>query len=137
MSWIVESLLNEKDLIKERSDISSDEFNDLIIIEKAIKTLRKENILTEEDVVMLGVRTSNDILSNTSKDVKKTLYRKYAQLCERIAYYLGGYFTDEGYLNYIEKKYKLSEQTMNTLRMYIKSEYKHKLMRKPLNGKKS
>ncbi len=129
MSWIVESLLNDRERIRETGDIESEEFNDLMLVEMAIKTLKESGKLTEEDlqvIYQLG-------FINLSTTEKYTLSKKRVRLCERIAYYMGDYFTDEGYLNHIQIKYKFSPEQMDALNKFIKSEYKHKIIRKPIN----
>lgn len=133
MSWITESLLNNREQIKSEADINSDEFNDLIAVEKAIFTLKSQGRLSYEDLIILGIMP-DPITRKRTKNEKQTIYKKRAALCERVAYYLGGYFTDEGYLDYMSKKHNLDEEQVNKLRAYIKSEYKHKIMRKPLNN---
>ncbi len=131
MSWIVETLLNNRENIRAESNIDSDEFNDILIIEKAIKELREGGVLSDEDLSILNIKSDSSFTSK-SRSEKQTLSKKYVQLCERIAYYIGDYFTEEGYLNYIQKKYGLSSEQVNVLLKYIKSEYKHKIIRKPI-----
>lgn len=137
MSWIVASLLNNKEHIKERADIESDEYNDLILIESAIKHLREHALLTEEDMQLLESFSGYgyDKESKLTRLERHTIAKKKAQICNRIAYYLGGYFTDDGYLSYVQKKYKLSQEQVSILENYIKSKKKHQIIRKPLNVK--
>lgn len=129
MSWIILSLLNDREQIKSDGDIESEEFNDLVIVEKAIDSLKDSGKLSEEELELLYSPPSNGLTRNE----KATINRNRATICERIAYYLGGYFTDEGYLSYMQDKYKLSDEQLDTLRKYTKSEYKFKIMRKPIN----
>ncbi len=131
MSWIIQTLLNNREMIKEEANIASEEYNDLLMIEKAIETLFEKKRLTDEDLVILGVKSGNPI-SEMTRNEKATFYKKYAQLCDRLAYYLGGCFTDDGYLNDVQNKYKLDSNQMDLLQKYIKSEYKHKIMRNPI-----
>lgn len=162
MSWIVQLLLNNAEFIKERSaysegeykyfplyddkltdqltedmydkgyidpKIESNEFNDLMVIERAIKEMRLSGLLEEDEISVLNG------LYNTSKDrnKKNVFLKKFYLICDKIAEYLGGYYTDEGYLDYMKKEHGLSESQVETLRVYMKSEYKNKLMRKSLN----
>lgn len=134
MSWIVASTLNSRDEIRERADINSDEFNDLMLIEKAIESLKKQNRISDDDLYILGIPDSYNKTEKLSRMERHTLSKRKAQICDRIAYYLGGYFTDDGYLDYIQKKYKFSPDQMNTLRKFIKSKNKHRIIRKPINA---
>lgn len=162
MSWIIQLLLNNAEYIKGRSaytegeykyfplyddklvnqltedlkdgkyidpKIESNEFNDLVVIERAIKEMQSSNLLEEDEISILNG------IYNTSKDRnrKNVFLKKFYLICDKIAEYLGGYYTDEGYLNYMKKEHGLSESQVETLRVYMKSEYKNKLMRKSLN----
>lgn len=127
MSWIIQSLLNKREEIKATSDIESDPYNDLLILEKKIEDMVNSGMLTKEDVEFL--RTPYTSQSNEKSQVSKRFYA----LCELIANFIGGYFTDDGYLLYMKDKYKLTEERVAILRKYIKSEYRHKIMRKPLH----
>lgn len=133
MSWIVESLLNNRDRIREDGDIESDEFNDLLIIEKMIKKLQGGGRLSEIDVEILFSPVSSDYkVDERSESEKKVFYQKKTKLCQKLAYYLGGYFTDDGYLDYMQKKHKLSDMQIENLKKFMKSKYKNKIMRKPI-----
>lgn len=129
MSWIVQSLLNNREIIREEADIDSDEFNDLLVVEKAIKELIEQSRLSADDLAILGIQ-EDDI---SSKLERHTLAKRKEQLCERIAYYLGDYFTDEGYLDEFAKKHRLSSEQVRSLWKYIHSNNKHKIIRKPIN----
>ena len=130
MSWIVESLLNDREKIRVKADIESDEFNDLMLVEKAVNTLKQEGKLSNEELAIIDMEKPEQPLSLE----KRTLRKRREAICDRIAYYLGGYFTEEGYLNYIQKKYKFSEERISALREFMKSEYRHKIMRKPITN---
>jgi hypothetical protein len=129
MSWIVESLLNDREKIRAVSDIESDEFNDLLVVEKAVKTLKEQGKLNSMELAIIAVETPEEPIALE----KPTLSKRKSQICDRIAFYLGGYFTEEGYLNYIKKKHGLSDDQTDALRKFMKSEYRHKIMRKPIN----
>ena len=128
MSWIVQSLLNKRGELKEKADINNDDFNDLLVVERAIENLKSDGKLTEAEIDIL-----NFPYMNGGRNEKYSFSKRYYAICQKIAEHLGGYFTDDGYLNYMKYKYKLSEAQIDTLKQYIKSKYKNKIMRKPLN----
>lgn len=140
MSWIVQNHINNRIKIHTKSDIESDEFNDLLLIEKAIKELKEKGLLSEYEVNLLENATDKGFpleFIKASEKSKYVLSKEYGKVCERLAYYLGGYFTDDGYLSYIQKKYALDDEKVELLRNFIKSEYRHKIIRKtPKNGYK-
>lgn len=133
MSWITQNLINNRIRIHTKSDIESDEFNDLILIEKAIIQLQEKGLLAEYEIKLLENSTDKgfpiDFITASGKS-KYVLSKEYGKICERLAYYLGGYFTDDGYLSYIQNKYNLDDEKMQLLRNFIKSEYRHKIIRK-------
>lgn len=126
MSWIVASLLNDRERIKSEGDLDSDDFNDLLLIEKAIETLAREKRLSKDELIIIG------FLHGTVEMERHVIAKKRQQICQRIGYYLGDYFTDEGYLDYMQIKHNLTDEQVETLRKYINSKYKHKVARKPI-----
>ena len=131
MSWIVQSLLSNRNTVKALADIESDEYNDLLRVEMAINSLQQRGLISEEDLEVVA-EMCGDIpgLALKPKHTREAIYRKFDTICERIAFYLGDYFTDEGYLFYMKHKYKLSEQQVDVMRTYMTSVYRHKIMRK-------
>ena len=129
MSWIIRTLLNNKETIKENSYNSGDvgdDFDDLVLIERAIKKLRSLNLISEDDIMLLD----SSYKIGKTKSQKGLIEKKKSKIYERVAYYLGGYFTDEGYINYLSDKYNLTEDQIEIARLYIKSELKNKILSK-------
>ena|SRR5690349_6440301 len=155
MSWIVQNLWSNRERIKHSTGrqnsiaynfamlygmseyeddrlgyddpfIESDEFNDLLVIEKAIDELKELGLLSPEDLkILYSIR--EDALT---RNQKYALDQKLYYICERIAYYLGGYFTDDGYIHYMTHKYKLNEAQVSILKAYMKSQFKNKILSK-------
>lgn len=131
MSWIIQSLLNNKNFIHAANDINSDQFTDLLLVEKTITELKNKGLITEQDLGVIGEMTGDvSGFVERSKSQKDSQYKKYVSICNRIAYYMGGYFTDEGYLSYMKRKYRLTDENVETMRNYMKSKFKHKIARK-------
>lgn len=130
MSWIIQSLLNERNTIRSTGDIDSDVFNDLLLVEGAIQKLRDRKLISDADMQII------EFFSNFENGIEKpkfeghTISKKYNQICNRIAYFLGGYFTNDGYLNYMAEKYKLTGEQLEVLENFINSRYRHKMIRK-------
>ncbi len=161
MSWIIQSLLNSRERIKNKTyipveldylavgylesveensenghepgyedpSITSDEFNDLLDVESAIDTLVSMGRISKEelDILYLPAGVKTDLYD------RHTLSAKKKQICDRIAYFLGGYFTDDGYIEYMVDKYGLDQKQVETLTKYINGIHKHKIIRKPIN----
>jgi len=124
-------LLNKKNYIRETLDIDSDEYNDLILVEKAIKELRERGFLSDKDLEVIS-EMAGDIGRFDERPVnqRKALYKKFTAICDRVAFYMGDYFTDDGYLDYMKTKYKLNDEQVDILLNYIKSRFRHKLAKK-------
>jgi hypothetical protein len=132
MSWICQSLLRNRISIKTKQDIDSDEFNDLLVIESKIKDLHRDGFLSDLDIYIIDLvadgRPIRELEATLGKS-RVTVSRAFIQICERIGYFLGGYFTDEGFLDNMKHSYKLSEEDMDKLRLHIDGKFKHKLLR--------
>jgi hypothetical protein len=129
MSWIIQYLLNNQDTIKATGDLESDQFNDLLIVEKAIDKLYEQKLLTVEDMAILDLLQTKIGGEETTPE-RHTLAKRFTQICERVAYFLGGYFTDEGYLDYMRETFNLRDVDIELLRTYIKSRYKNRVIQK-------
>lgn len=131
MSWIIQSILNNKNYTKEKNEIDSDEFNDLLAVERAIETLISRNLITDEEQEILALMSGDKAgFMEMQKSQRETVMKKYVTICLRIAYYLGGYYTDDGYISYISKKHKLTDEQADVLQNYIRSPFKHKIAKK-------
>jgi len=143
MSWIVNSIIrnmvNVKSKVDLTSDVDNDEYNDAILVEVAIKNLKTLEMLTEEDVALIEFVKNGGQFSNEDNEVdgkKRSISKRYNDLCYRISFYMGGYFTDDGYIEYMRKKHRWTEEQTKVATVYIKSQFKNKIIRKPLKVKK-
>lgn len=112
------------------SRVESEEFNDLICVEQAVNFLKENGKLSDVDLAIIGIYNKPELISGIERH---TFSERKAKICERIAFYLGGVFTDEGYLNSMQRKHKLTDAQVDNLRIYMKSNRKNKLLRKPIN----
>lgn len=131
MSWIIQTLLRNSIQTKEEHKMDSDSYNDLLILEKRIENLHKERVVTDFELDLIdyfsGKKPDNEKIRSMDRSV---VQRKFTTLCNKLAYYLGGMFTDEGYLNYLQNKYNLSEEQIEELKTYMKGKHRHTLSRK-------
>jgi hypothetical protein len=134
MSWIVNTLLKNRLSIREIADTNSDELNDLFLIEKAIEEMHNYELLSDFDVMLLSRIGDGKMLKDLSKEFsigKGTLSKTINQLCERISFYLGGPFTNDGYLTELAEHNNLTDDQVETLKRYIESKFKHTIIRSP------
>lgn len=134
MSWIVESLLKNKLLIKETLDIESDELNNLLTVEAEINKLYKESFLSDFDMLILELVSEGMPIKEMEDSIglgRVTISATFIQICDRISFFLGGYFTDEGFLDNMKADYKLGDEEIEKIRGHIQSKFKHKKIRSP------
>lgn len=132
MSWKVQRLLIDSLTLKENPDFESEDYNDLLILEKKIDTLAKQGLLSPLELKALSLLAEGYILEDIEKFLAMsgpTVSKLINESCNRIAYYLGGSFTDEGLISEMRDKYKLDNESIEKLIQYIYSKYRHKIMR--------
>lgn len=132
MSWIVESLIRDRWNIKSNPDPDSDSYNNILIIEKAIKELLEDKLITSLEVQILNIISEGYTLSDLETKLsisRETISKIFMSTCLKIAYYLGGEFTDEGLIESMEDKYNLNPEQIVRLRVFMRSRFKHKIAR--------
>lgn len=133
MSWIVNHLLRNSVEIKSRPDIDSDEYNNLLVVESKINNLYSGGFLSDVDLFIIELMADGKPIKNLEAEIGKsrlTISKTFIQLCDRIAYFLGGYFTDEGFLDNMKELYKLDGSQMDKLKEHMSGKFKNKLMKK-------
>jgi hypothetical protein len=116
--------------------LENDDYNDILLVEKSIKELTLKGVLSDYDLQVLDfVRDGNISFSGeTGFDRgRETLVKDFEYLCERLAFYMGGYFTNDGYIDELAVKYKLDAVQEAAMREYIQSRYRHTLIRRKSN----
>lgn len=135
-SLVVEHLLRNRLLIKlspyekldELSKYSSgnfsDDFNNLIIVEKKIKELYTNDLLSDFDIEIINFVSDGKPLSDARAALDRdrtTISKNFSIICERIAYFLGGSFTDEGLIEELTEKYNLTEKQVAKAYKYLEN----------------
>jgi len=133
VSWYVSSLLKNSLSIKTDSDFESDQYNDLLVIEKKIDELYKLGLISDDEIRLIEYISDGKPLVNSMDGFGKNRISsaiQFNKLCNKIAFFAGGYFTDDGYIEYMRRKYNLTDEQVNRMSQYMKSKFKHKLRRK-------
>ena len=121
MSWYIQTLLINKYKIKEsiyiekngKYDLDSDIYNDLLIVERKIEELYRANLLSDFELKIINSISLETPYRKIGEELNcsVSLIRiTFRQTCEKISFSIGGVFTDDGYLNYLIKKYRLTSQ---------------------------
>jgi len=127
MSWFIERLLRNTEKIHGSLDVSSEIRDHLLTLESTISTLIKDSDLTEEELNILERLQGNPTITTMAKDMglsRFTLVEKIERLVKKLAFILGGIYTDEGYLDYFQIKHKLSDDEIQAVRDKITGQYK-------------
>lgn len=137
MSWYVEEVLRFRNKIEK--DIEQDLYCDILSVEMVINALKKENLLSEEDIKIIdGIGDTGTFYDIPGVDKNRvTMSARFSTICDIIALILGNHFTDEGYLGFMQKKYKLSNEQVQKLRSSINSPKRHCDTRKGNNAKET
>lgn len=134
ISWIVQRLLMETPQIKETHDFEADDYNNLLVIEKKISSMKKNQMFSEQECTILNfIREGylfGDIESFTGVG-RDTISKIFKSICERIAFSLGGEFTNDGFIREVSKKNKLSIKEQEKLAKFMDSNLKYKILRRP------
>ena len=141
MSWIIKNLiLNkyniERKIYDERHgksyydqgtvtiDFEDDEYNSLLKVESAICKLAETGYLDSAEITILTLLSKGYSYKEVGKKLnigKSSIRTIFYSLCDRIAFHLGGEFTDDGYVEYMVNKYKLEEKEIAKLERIIKA----------------
>jgi hypothetical protein len=136
MSWIVQRLLMETPQIKEVHDFESDDYNNLLIIEKKVTQMVENELFSMQETEILSLIREGYLFGDIESLIglgRDTVSKIYKNICERIAFSLGGEFTNDGFIREVSKKNHLSKEEQEKLVRFMDSNLKHKVLRRPTN----
>ena len=135
MSWYVETLLINRESIRASTvvkasrysshvfvNLTGNDYNNLLLLEKTIKNLYDAGNITDKEIEVINLVATTKSLRDLEKEgttARHSLSRIFYNVCEKLAFILGGEFTDEGYLNYIQRKHKLNAEQVEQAREYM------------------
>lgn len=130
MSWIVERLLIDRYKIKTNIPITDDVWDRLIFLEKKINELYNDGLISDIEISVIRKMEENKSFTHIGVELslsRSTVSKIFRNACNRIAFYLGGYYTDEGFLESMQGNYKLSNEEIHMVHEKINSKYRHKI----------
>jgi hypothetical protein len=132
MSWYVENLLLNRESLRASAmkhrhgvvyvDLTGNDYNNLLLLEKTIANLHESGHITDREIKVINLISTKKPLRELEKENKParhSLAKIFFNVCKKLAFILGGEFTDEGYLEYIQRKYKLNNKQVEQARMYM------------------
>lgn len=111
-----------------------DQFNDLLLVENKIKEMYSKGLLSDMDIRIIDCLGDGKLLSDAEEFLnlgRYTIALRFISICKRIAYFLGGYFTDEGLIDKVTKDNNLTEEQTEKLKEFISGNSKYQIIRKP------
>jgi hypothetical protein len=135
MSWKIRNLLIDRDKIRSsiydvdlesdlvNIDFDNSDYNDLLTVEQKIKELHESGIIKDIEIKIINFVSIGYSYNKIGLELGmgRTVVRKiFHTVCDKVAFYLGDYFTDDGLIEYMIEKYKLSEEQIQKLIKTIK-----------------
>ena len=106
MSYVIGEYIKRFPYILEDADINSDEYNNVLLIQKCVSKLIENGSITDfEKMILQGVLDGYNYaeLSRVLNADKQTVANTFERVTDRIAYILGGDFTDASFVNRISQ----------------------------------
>jgi len=106
-------------------DFDNFDYNNLLLVEKQIVSLIRTNQISESELEMLNAVSTGRTYLSLSKSLRvsrTTITKVFSEVCERISFYLGGVFTNSGYLEYIGNKYDLTLEQLAQAEIFMNKE---------------
>jgi hypothetical protein len=103
-------------------ELDDDTYNDLLILEKKIREMKDRGLIEPKEVrLLLGISRGysfEEVGDRLGLD-RKTVRLKFRKLCDSIAYYIGGVYTNEGFVEYLSEKHNLNSEQVKALNEII------------------
>lgn len=105
MSWIIEEYIRQMPFILEEGNINADDYNNCLLIQKCVDDLQKSNLLSELEKDVLSAVYAGFNYAEISKLLnvnRQTVSMAFDKVTDRIAYILGGEFSDASFLDRVQ-----------------------------------
>lgn len=131
MAWFVERLLTNSEKIHLEGS-NSEMLGYLLTLETKVKELVQKDLFTKDEIILLNELMFGKTITQLSKEQglsRVTTAMKIDALTDKLSMYLGGIYTDEGFLKYMKRTYKLNDRQVELLEEKIKGNYKRFYLR--------
>jgi helix-turn-helix protein len=105
MSWLIEQYIRDMPYILETHDFESDAYNNVLLLQRHIKNLDRQGLLSEEEKLILEAVFEGYNYTEISKLLKmdrQTVSETFKNVTDRLAYIMGSMFTDASFLDRIQ-----------------------------------
>jgi len=131
MAWFIERLLTNSEKIH-MGGRDSDMLGYLLTLENKAKELVGKGLFTKDEIMLLNELMYGKTITQLGKEQnlsRVTTAMKIDALTDKLSMYLGGIYTDEGFLKYMKKTYKLTDKQVTLLEEKITGNYKRFYLR--------
>jgi hypothetical protein len=131
MSWRVTNLIRDSILLHDQADLESEDYNDLLLIEKEIKLMRQKKLFSAFEDKILNMLLESKSLNQIALacDTTATLISsKIGFITDRISYCMGNEFTDAGYIENLAERYNLTPQEVESGLAYMHGRFSGKIL---------
>lgn len=111
-------------IIYTQMNIEDDEFTFMRQIDEKIKELVKAGQISELELQILQMLSNGNSYTEVSEQLnisRKSARKNFNTSCNKIAFALGGVFTDEGYAEYMAEKYSLTGRQVEAMLELLES----------------
>jgi len=118
MSWIIGEYIRQLPYIKEKADINSDAYNNVIMIEKTLKEMKECGVLSEMENNVIWAVSAGYSYSEIARILgihRLTVSEIFKKVTDRISYILGGELTDTAFISKIHSIELLSDKEISDL----------------------
>lgn len=125
VEFLIKNMYNIKSSVMDGGNIEfldDDVYLDILEIERTVKRLRKLNVITDDEfkvAKLISKGLSFRDIGNALKMSKTKVSSVFNDLCNKVSYVLGDYFTSDGFFDYMCEKYQLNEEDEETLSKLI------------------
>jgi len=116
MSWIIGEYIRQYAYIKERADINSDSYNNVIMIEMVIEKMIDDGLLSEQEnnvIWMVSAGYSYSEIARVLGIHRLTVSQVFKTVTDRVSYLIGGELTDEAFLERIQGLEPIAEEDIS------------------------
>lgn len=116
MSWIIGEYVRQYAYLKERADIDSDSYNNVIIIEMTIEKMIEDGLLSEQENNIIWCVSAGYSYSEIARLLglhRLTVSNIFKNVTDRISYIIGGELTDGAFMERVQGVESLSEDDIS------------------------
>ena len=132
MAWRINSLLREAIQLHSTNDLESEDFMDLLLVEKNIKLMKEDQLLNECEQKVIDLLAQSYSLNQIAVECNFNatfVYTYIKRVTDKIAEYVGEEFTDIGFMKELTEKYNLNSEEIARGVKYINGGFKSNVVR--------